>query len=336
MRTLRGLQQQVEKVVVSPDGRRIAALSNDWEIGIWDLPSGELRGIVEAPVGYLTDNAGLALNSDGSRLVCSAGTEAKLWDVEVGRLGGRWNLPPAMTEAPAFRGRDQVLLIRQETRGRLHPPSAQFHPKEHPRVGRLYELADRGEVKPLAEIGEFDWYFYHVTITPDGSYFAIEGDGTAAGKLRRSVRIYDGPTGRQVGSLPTSYPPGGGWHALEFDPKGTRLAAALDHNSGSLGVFELPSLKPTGMIPDGWNCFNVGANKWISYSPPTPDSPGSLVLRDLERPGPLLRIVLDIPRTSVRFSPDGTRVIWGSQDGSVTVCDLVEVRRRLAGVGLGW
>ena len=29
-------------VVVSADGRRIAAISNDWEIGIWDKTTGKL------------------------------------------------------------------------------------------------------------------------------------------------------------------------------------------------------------------------------------------------------------------------------------------------------
>jgi len=50
----------------------------------------------------------------------------------------------------------------------------------------------------------------------------------------------------------------------------------------------------------------------------------------------LLRIVLDGNGTAVAFSPDNKHLVWGSQNGSVTVCDLVEVQRRLAGVELGW
>ena len=73
-------------MVVSPDGRRIAALSNDWEIGVFEMSSGALTGIAEAPEGFFTDNAGLAFSAEGSRLACSAGTEAKLWDVDKGRF----------------------------------------------------------------------------------------------------------------------------------------------------------------------------------------------------------------------------------------------------------
>jgi hypothetical protein len=36
------------------------------------------------------------------------------------------------------------------------------------------------------------------------------------------------------------------------------------------------------------------------------------------------------------FNPSGTHVAWGNVDGTVTVCDIQEVRRRLAAVGLGW
>ena len=42
IRTLYGLQGKVESVVVSPNSRLVAAVSNDWQIGIWDQPSGRL------------------------------------------------------------------------------------------------------------------------------------------------------------------------------------------------------------------------------------------------------------------------------------------------------
>jgi hypothetical protein len=36
------------------------------------------------------------------------------------------------------------------------------------------------------------------------------------------------------------------------------------------------------------------------------------------------------------FTLDGRLVAWGSADGTVSVCDLVEVQRRLAEISLGW
>ena len=122
LRTLRGLQQRIDKVVVSPDGRWIAALSNDWEVGVFEMSSGALIGIAEAPEGFFTDNAGLTFSADGSRLVCSAGTEAKLWDVDKRRFLRKWTLPPALTEAVAFRPDGRLILIRQETKGSVLAP----------------------------------------------------------------------------------------------------------------------------------------------------------------------------------------------------------------------
>ena len=36
------------------------------------------------------------------------------------------------------------------------------------------------------------------------------------------------------------------------------------------------------------------------------------------------------------FDSAGARVAWGTSYGSVIVCDIAEVQRRLADVGLGW
>ena len=62
-------------------------------------------------------------------------------------------------------------------------------------------------------------------------------------------------------------------------------------------------------------------------------------MRDRTRPEPFLRIVRDVNVSgsdAMKFSQDGNHIVWGNQDGTVTVCDLNEVQRRLAGVGLGW
>jgi WD40 repeat protein len=336
MRTLRGLEQHVEKVMVSPDGRRIAALSNDWEIGVWDWPSGELRVIVPAPVGIFTDSAALAFNPDGSRLVCSAGAEARLWDLDARRPLAKWSLPPALTEAAAFRGRDQLLLVRQETRDREVPPTTTNRPEDHPRVCRLYDLTGANLAKPLAEIMEFDWYVWGIAMTPDGSQFAIEGLCKATGKLVRSVRVFDGPTGKPIQSLYTSKTAKDEWHCLNYDPRGTRLLAGVDQ-SFAVSVFEIPALRRVGVLPDGGGVENTGATRWIGATEPTADFPASLIVKQRDpAPMSLLRIALDSSPTAVGFSPDDKLIMWGSQDGSVTVCELSVVQQWLAGVGLGW
>jgi len=339
LRTLRGLRQRIEKVVVSLDGRRIAALSNDREVGVFEASSGALIGIAEAPRGFFTDNAALALNADGTRLVCSAGTEAKLWDVEKKQLLRAWKLPPALTEAAGFRPDGKLILIRQETKGGVVGPFRAADPKAHPRVCRAYELPEQGDPRKMAEVTDFNWYVEHIAATPNGSHFAIQGTSTATGVAVRLLHLYDGLTGERVGSIPTTMPPNDLATIMRFDPKGTRLRVRRDlRDPERVDLFEIPSLKVTGSVTHVAT-FNVGGSRWVSSLPQSDGVPETLVLREQGRDAPLVRIVRDVRLSGaegIKFSPDGNFIVWGNQDGTITVCDLNEVQRRLAGIGLGW
>ncbi len=341
LRTLRGLQQRIEKVAISADCRRIAALSNDSEVGVFDKDSGTLIGVVEAPEGDFPDNAALALNAEGTRLMCSAGTKAKLWDVEKKRLLREWAMPPALTEAAAFRPDGRLTLIRQETLGRRLPPYGSVDPQTHPRVCRAYELREQGEPRILAEIPDFDWYVEHIAVTPDAGHFAIQGSRSNSGKLERILHVYDGTTGKSVGTIPTTLSPSEGATTMRFDPKGTRLHVRMDGSDRDRhDLFEVPSLKPLGPVMDvkGMNVMsvNVGGSRWLTLFSQTPDTPEMLVLNERGRGAPLLRIVRDVGvhgTDGIKFSPDGNFLVWGNQDGTVTVCALNEVQQE---VGSRW
>ena len=86
------------------------------------------------------------------------------------------------------------------------------------------------------------------------------------------------------------------------------------------------------------NCINTGGTRWITTLPQTRDVQEALLLHEQGRPAPLLRIVRDVRVSGVegiKFTPDGNHVIWGSQNGTLTACDLNEVSRRLTALGLG-
>ena len=53
---------------------------------------------------------------------------------------------------------------------------------------------------------------------------------------------------------------------------------------------------------------------------------------------PVVTVGIDLVVTSVRaaFDPAGTHFAWGNEDGTVTVCDIPRLQRRLAEVRLGW
>ena len=45
---------------------------------------------------------------------------------------------------------------------------------------------------------------------------------------------------------------------------------------------------------------------------------------------------IDSPAHPTVSSAAGARFAWGHTDGSVTVCDITQVNRRLTVIGLGW
>ena len=116
IRTLYGLTGVIERTMFSPDGKLVAASSHEWEIGIWEWPSGRLRGVLPSPVGQFADNLAMAFDTNGRRFACSVGHEARLWDLETERTIGQWKLAEGLSDSLAFLGRDRLLLIRQETR----------------------------------------------------------------------------------------------------------------------------------------------------------------------------------------------------------------------------
>lgn len=82
MRSLQGLPTPNTHVCFSPDGRLVAGLSLDWHIGIWDTATGTNLVGLEAPPGYLSDNAAMAFSPD-SRFFAFA-TRGGAWRWEIG------------------------------------------------------------------------------------------------------------------------------------------------------------------------------------------------------------------------------------------------------------
>jgi WD40 repeat protein len=119
IQTLRGLGNRVAQMTISPNDRLLAALDDDWKVGIWNLSSGRLLHVIEAPRGYSTDNAALAFSPNGDRLAFSTGKTAKLWDVESGKETRSWILSPGIGDQLAFDPTaKKLMLVRLETEKR--------------------------------------------------------------------------------------------------------------------------------------------------------------------------------------------------------------------------
>jgi len=339
IQTLRGLVSQIarQKVCFTADGNRIAAVSLDWRVGIWDLPSGNLRYLLDMAPGLTADNAGLAFSPDGRRLAVSAGHEAKMWDLDTGE-STTWQLPEGLDDTLAFDATGKRLfLFRMETSDWNHPPYGSSSPhRQYPRVLRMRELLTRPE-RDLRRPGKhnptWETEFFNRGVagypeaSADGQYFAVAGDHGRDNK-ERWLKVFDGPTGADIWSRRA-----GGFH---LDITGRFLKFSLE-DQPERSLIEIPSGKLIDVLdPPGWsNAQALGPAARLMAAIP-PSGFGRILYRRGNK-HPLVTLGIDSTTTDTwRFNFDGSRLAWGNDDGTVTVAYLDEVQKRLAAEGLGW
>jgi WD40 repeat protein len=334
IQTLHGLRGQVAWTCFSPDGHRLAGLSQTFEAGVWDRETGKLLRLFDAPVGLFAESAGLAFSTDGRRFALASGERATLWDVETGAVLGSWTLPGGLCDSLAFEGLDRLRLLRSETKSGRVPPTAGYHPKDHPRVLRLRRLTVPDRMEVVREINDFNIGAFSAELTPDGSTFVAEGLGGAVGTVSRSFKAFDGATGRELWSVPVlSRYDGTSFHT---DPGGRVLWRAERDKAGKLLPLPLVDVR-TGSALDhiepAPDILGPGAIQWFSHSN---DSGGTLSLMEKGHDRPRLRIPAPDNAGRSAFSPDGLHVALSHKDGTVTVLDLAEIQRRLAEFHMGW
>jgi WD40 repeat protein len=336
LRNLRGLIGQVAQVRFSPDGRRIAALGQNWQVAIWSAASARLEFVLDVPQGVYASNGALAFRDDGRQFAFAAGREAKLWDLESGRIEKSWSLPPGSMDQMGFYG-EKLLLFRVETADSGRYPGQDAAAAKHPRVLKLRNLLASKTAKPFKDIVDFSAGVFRTGAPADARHFVAQG--LAGPDKRPTTMAYDGPTGNFLWSKPCSPDFYGAASSLWFDPAGTTMTLISDRNpNGVCHLVEMPSGKELpgpalyigGVLALGPSAKLVGA--------PTSGPPFGFRLFRHDDKTPLVTLGLDKRSFHGRseFNRAGTQVAWGNEDGSVTLCDIDEVRRRLGEVGLGW
>jgi len=339
--SLRGLLRSVAQSTFSPDGRLIAALSNDWHVGIWDRSSHRLLHVLEVTPGFFPGNAALAFSPDGRRFAFCAGREASVWDVAAGEAIKAWPLPAGLVDQMAFNEPNRLLLFREETETGDVGPFREYDPIKYPRVCRVRDLLGLEPLKPLAEIRDCNLHVFHAACSPDGRYYVVEGLGGSAGKATRIANLYEGSTGKTLGALPTQRPMNEHAASFDFDPTGAVFSFVYSSKNGwRTLLLEMPSRAVLSEMEGFPDCLGPKAKRWLMTSSATADQPAELTLFEQGRQEPLVNFALGHETIGgigkARFSPDGLHLVWGDPDGGVTVVNLVEVNRRLSELGLGW
>jgi serine/threonine protein kinase/WD40 repeat protein len=338
IQTLRGLRGRIVHTCLSPDGRYLAALSHDWQVGVWDFKTGQLLHTLEAPVGPWADNAALAFSADG-RLACASWRNAVLWDIDKGREVRRWDdLPPGLANHLAFHPSGKLLLFREETEDMRHSPDSSGPREKHPRVCRIRDLLAKDAKEPLAVLKDLNWHVFSAACPADGSYFVVDGIRRSADNREYHLIVYDGLTGKPLWDQGYDSSKSGGQAHPRIDPTGKLLAYQPEGRSDRpVTLVEMPAGIVRGSHPQA-QVLGPRAEWWLTIPPS--DSSSQTFGLELHRRGqedPLVTLGPDALATGgARFNMAGTHALWGNADGSVTVCDIQEVRRRLTGVGLSW
>jgi WD40 repeat protein len=324
----------VEQVRYAPNERYIAALTQDWQIGIWELPGGNLRHLLDVPPGLFADNAGFAFNADGSQFAFSAETRAILWDVITGRVVREWSLPPGLGDQLAFHSSGKLLSVRSETLGKILPPYGHVPWREHARVVRLRDLLGQRHEEPIREIRTFNRSVLQSLMARNASYFVLDGVGGPNG-ADRSIRAYDGPTGKELWAIKGVEVDHSGY--LKAEPAGSLLA--LRPSAPGAKVVEMPSGPPHRGLPEHPSWWPTALGPAAEYRVRIGDPPRfGYQLRHGDSPTPVVILGLDIESRAavVEFNSRGSQLVWGNVDGTVYVCDLRKVQTRLAELGFGW
>lgn len=331
IQTFRGLGQPISTTVFSPNSRYVAAIAHDSRVGVWDRQTERLLHVFEMPKMSWVDNAALMFSPDSKRLVCSGSGDlqgqARMWDIESGKEVAAWKLAPGLNHFLAFPKNDEALLFHVETRPGDHLPDSSQHPRDFPRVGRLYDLRPgQPPQKRKFEITEFIWDIEFPHMPEDGRLIAIKGRFGEPGATKRRTKVFDTRSGTEIWSGEPETKEAWG---LMMDREGKFLT-----DEGK-SIIELPSGKfreiPPGGTTDGYR-----------WSPEMPYLVDNRQIKLSLIPRGQTERVLDLDRDGriaclrKQFSPDGSLFVWGNQDGSVNVCDIAEVRRRLTEIGLGW
>jgi WD40 repeat protein/tRNA A-37 threonylcarbamoyl transferase component Bud32 len=333
--TLRGLTWPVSRLCFSADGRRLAALAQSWQVAVWDLETALLLRVFDAPQGFSADNAALAFDPPGERLAFCSGHEAVLWDVATGQpVRPPWELPAGLVDILAFPSADELLLFRLETQDRKAAPLGGFRPDRFPRVGRLRNLL--AEPVREVELPDFNFHVLCAAAAPDGRYFVIEGIHAGPEGKGQSILAVDGRTGARQWERPAPEVTHAAW--VLFDPTGEWLAVEGHTPTGHMPLVRPATGKEVQTLAPRPLALGPGARLVVADGTGRAGGllPG-LALRARDGEEPLVVLGVEDTATSAPlFDRSGDRVAWGNGDGTVTVCRLSAIRKRLAEVGLGW
>jgi WD40 repeat protein len=318
---LRGLCSQSGKVVFSHDGQRLAALANNWEVGIWNLASNRLEHLIRVPQGISADNAGLAFSQDDKLFAFATSGGATLRDVRTGVELKSWRLPQGLQEHLWFDSTGRLFLFQWDW------------PLATPGRCVVRDLSRTNYLEPLHSFRFFDGRIFDSCLSSDGQVLAICGSRFRGSQTNHVLSVINPQTGQLLCSLPA--PNTGNGDSFSLDASGRLLGYSNEGGKG-MDLFEIPSGRLIGHFDGRASEVSPGA-AWLACRL---DPGNSMVgVRVWQRESPQRSVVLGAglwAPDGPKFSPDGRFIAWGTTEGTVLVTEMAEAFLRMQQLGLGW
>ncbi len=285
---LRGHHDWVYRVAWSPDGGRLATVSGDRTIRIWDADIGSELAVLR---GHENAVRGVAWSPDGRRLATVSGDgTARIWSTETG------------SELLVLCGHDNCVFGVAWS-----PDGRRLATGSHDRTARIWDTANGSE---LLVLRGHNGLVRGVAWSPDGRRLATASTD-------RTVRVWDT---RGTSELTTLHGHDGWVLGVAWSPDGRWLATSSNDHTARIWNTETAServvlrghndwIYDVAWSPDGKRLATASADETIRIW----DFANSSELAVLRGHDDAIR--------DVAWSPDGQRLATASADGTIRIWD---------------
>jgi WD40 repeat protein/tRNA A-37 threonylcarbamoyl transferase component Bud32 len=359
--TLKGHTGRINRVVFSPDGKRVATAGRDATAKVWDLVAGRESATMRGHTGEIRS---LAFSTDG-RLLASGGddTTVRIWDAIAGQellcLRGHSGKVTALTFSPdggrLLSADDKVVKLwdlsaRQDYRVLSERSGRYVYGMAFsPDSALLATACQRGsEVSPAGpDIGEvklwntYTWrevtvlcnrhgHVHDVAFSPDGRFLATACGSSVTFKAVDNVRLWDVQTGKEVRAFRGHADSA---HAVAFGPRGLLASAGKD---GAVRLWDTTTGGEVREFQPGGEVCRVAFSSdghWLAAA----NFEEVVTIWDVDSGHELCRILGDnaggrrsnLHPPNLAFSGDGRHLALPSRNGSVRIWETETGRQAL-------